>query len=149
MSEILWNRRNWIQSALAALGAVSLDWDSLPAAKAAPADSDRFDALIVGSGLGGLSCAAAFARQGFRPLVLEQHDKPGGYATAFKRPGSFEFEVSLHSTTVGERNGLHNLIPGFPKSMWSLSLTPASIAPSSQGTTSASRRRTCPPISPR
>ncbi len=48
-------------------------------------------------------------------LVLEQHDKPGGYATSFKRPGGFEFDVSLHSTTVDERGGLHNLIPGFPE----------------------------------
>ncbi|MFA9455113.1 MAG: phytoene desaturase family protein, partial [Candidatus Aminicenantaceae bacterium] len=65
--------------------------------------------------LGGLSCAAAFARQGFKPLVLEQHRIPGGYATTFKRPGGFVFDVSLHSTTVGERNGVANLIPGFPE----------------------------------
>jgi phytoene dehydrogenase-like protein len=68
--------------------------------------------VIIGSGLGRLSCAAAFARQGFKALVLEQQSKPGGYATSFTRPGGFEFEVSLHSTTVGERNGLHNLISG-------------------------------------
>jgi all-trans-retinol 13,14-reductase len=65
--------------------------------------------------LGGLSCAAAMARQGFKPLVLEQHVIPGGYATTFKRPGGFIFDVSLHSTTVGEREGVHNLIPGFPE----------------------------------
>ena len=77
--------------------------------------TNEFDAIIIGSGLGGLSCAAAFARQGFKVLVLEQHDKAGGYATSFKRPGGFEFDVSLHSTGVGERNGIHNLIPGFPE----------------------------------
>ena len=74
-----------------------------------------YDAIIIGSGLGGLSCAAAFARQGFKPLVIEQHDKPGGFATAFTRPGGFRFDVSLHSTTVGERNGVRNLIHGFPE----------------------------------
>ena len=78
-------------------------------------DPDRFDAIVIGSGLGGLSCAAAFARQGFKVLVIEQHDKPGGYATAFKRPGGFTFDVSLHSTTVGERNGIRNLMGGFPE----------------------------------
>lgn len=57
----------------------------------------------------------AFARQGFKPLVLEQHDKPGGYATSFTRPGGFNFDVSLHSTTVGDRNGVFNLIQGFPE----------------------------------
>ncbi len=70
--------------------------------------------MIIGAGLGGLSCAAAFARQGFKPLVLEQHYRPGGYATTFKRKG-FVFDVSLHSTVVGEREGVHNLIPGFPE----------------------------------
>lgn len=41
-----------------------------------------------------LSCAAAFARQGLRAFVLEQHTVPGGYATTIKRPGGFEFDVS-------------------------------------------------------
>ena len=49
------------------------------------------------------------------PAVIEQHDKPGGYATAFSRPGGFEFDVSLHSTGAGERNGVRNLISCFPE----------------------------------
>ena len=109
------NRRDWLRSALALTGSLPLDWSAFPVAHAAPADPDRWDAVIVGSGLGGLSCAAAFARQGFKALVLEQHDKPGGYATAFQRPGGFTFDVSLHSTTVGERNGIRNLMAGFPE----------------------------------
>jgi len=100
---------------MATIAAGTLDWSSLPVANAAVTGEGQFDAVIIGSGLGGLSCAAAFARQGFKALVLEQHDKPGGYATSFQRPGGFEFDVSLHSTSVGERNGLHNLIPGFPE----------------------------------
>lgn len=109
------NRRDVLRAALAFLPGAALDWNSLPRARAADTRPDHFDAVIIGSGLGGLSCAAAFARQGFKALVLEQHDKPGGYATAFKRPGGFVFDVSLHSTTVGERQGIHNLIPGFPE----------------------------------
>ena len=46
---------------------------------------------------------------------MEKHDRAGGYATTFSRPGGFVFDASLHSTTVGERNGLHNLIYGFPE----------------------------------
>lgn len=115
MSDSEWRRRDLIRSALAMFGGAAIDWSSLPVAKAATEEPDRFDAVIIGSGLGGLSCAAALARQGFKPLVVEQHDKPGGYATAFERPGGFVFDVSLHSTTVGDRNGLHNLIPGFPE----------------------------------
>jgi len=107
-------RRDLLKSILATLP-VALDWASFPVAKAADKASNDFDAVIIGSGLGGLSCAAAFARQGFRPLVIEQHDKPGGYATAFTRPGGFVFDVSLHSTSAGLRNGVYNIIPGFPE----------------------------------
>src|SRR5208283_1926237 len=35
--------------------------------------------------------------------------------TTFRRPGGFVFDASLHSTTVGERGGIRNLIPGFPE----------------------------------
>lgn len=108
-------RRDFLKTLLAGMPMLVLDWDSFPTGKGGGKDKASFDALIIGSGLGGLSCAAAFARQGFKPLVLEQHYVPGGYATTFKRPGGFVFDVSLHSTTVGERNGVANLIPGFPE----------------------------------
>lgn len=108
-------RRNFLKTLLAGIPMLALDWDSYPRGKSTGQDETDFDAVIIGSGLGGLSCAAAFARQGFKPLVLEQHYIPGGYASCFKRPGGFLFDVSLHSTTVGERGGVWNLIPGFPE----------------------------------
>lgn len=108
-------RRDFIKTMLAGVPVLALDWDSFPRGGQSSAAKDQWDAIIIGAGLGGLSCAAAFARQGFKPLVLEQHRVPGGYATTFKRPGGFEFDVSLHSTGAGERNGIHNLIPGFPE----------------------------------
>jgi all-trans-retinol 13,14-reductase len=115
MSKNSVERRDFIKSLLAGVSVVALDWSVFPKGTNAQTPENQFDAVIIGAGLGGLSCAAAFARQGFKPLVLEKHDKPGGYATAFKRPGGFVFDVSLHSTTVGEREGIHNLIPGFPE----------------------------------
>lgn len=115
MGDIETKRREFIKTLIGTLTAGVLDWSSLPVAEARVSGEGQFDAVIIGSGLGGLSCAAAFARQGFKPLVLEHHDKPGGYATSFQRPGGFEFDVSLHSTTVGERNGQYNLIHGFPE----------------------------------
>ncbi len=108
-------RRDFLKTLLAGIPILALDWDSFPTGKNTAKSETEFDAVVIGAGLGGLSCAAAFARQGFKPLVLEQHYVPGGYASAFKRPGGFVFDVSLHSTTVGERNGIHNLIPGFPE----------------------------------
>ena len=109
------DRRDFIKTLLGGLSVAALDWTSFPTGRHTQSDENRFDAVIIGSGLGGLSCAAALARQGFRPVVLEKHDRPGGYATTFNRPGGFVFDVSLHSTSVGERDGLHNLIPGFPE----------------------------------
>jgi phytoene desaturase len=114
MPENNYTRRSILRSALAAGPLAAVNWDAFPA-KADTGNPDEFDAVIIGSGLGGLSCAVAFARKGYRPLVLEQHDKPGGYATAFSRPGGFVFDVSLHSTSVGERNGVRNLIGGLPE----------------------------------
>ena len=54
-----------------------------------------FDAIIIGSGLGGLSAATALSVAGKRVLVVERHNVPGGYATSFLR-GRFEFDASLH-----------------------------------------------------
>lgn len=58
--------------------------------------SARYDVIVVGSGMGGLSCGALLTRAGRRVLLLEKHNVPGGYATTFRRRG-FEFEVSLHA----------------------------------------------------
>ena len=109
------DRRDFIRTFLAGVSFVALDWNSFPVGRGDRREDNNFDAVIIGSGLGGLSCAAAFARQGFKPLVLEKHDRAGGYATTFSRPGGFVFDASLHSTTVGERNGVRNLIYGFPE----------------------------------
>jgi len=114
MNKIL-ERRDFLKTLLAGFPALMLDWDSFPRGKSKSQKENEFDVVIIGSGLGGLSCAAAFARQDFKSLVLEQHYVPGGYASTFKRPGGFVFDVSLHSTTVGEREGIPNLIPGFPE----------------------------------
>ncbi|MCK5459492.1 NAD(P)/FAD-dependent oxidoreductase, partial [Candidatus Parcubacteria bacterium] len=56
-----------------------------------------YDAIIVGSGLGGLSAGAILAKNGKNVLILEKHCKIGGYATSFKRKG-FPFDVALHQT---------------------------------------------------
>ena len=53
------------------------------------------DALVIGAGLGGLTCAIELARQGLKVCVLEQHKVAGGFAHAFRKKG-FHFDVSLH-----------------------------------------------------
>jgi prolycopene isomerase len=40
--------------------------------------ADRYDAIVIGSGLGGSVCAALLAKQGMKILLLEKNNKPGG-----------------------------------------------------------------------
>lgn len=55
----------------------------------------KFDAIVIGSGMGSLTTAAVLARAGRRVLVLERHYTPGGFTHVFKRPGC-EWDVGLH-----------------------------------------------------
>lgn len=57
---------------------------------------NTFDAIIIGAGLGGLSGAATLAKYGKKVLVIEKHDKVGGYATSFTRE-DYKFDASLHN----------------------------------------------------
>ncbi len=55
----------------------------------------KYDIIIIGAGLGGLTAGAKLAKEGRKVLVVEQHNRPGGCATTFRR-GDFTFEVGLH-----------------------------------------------------
>ena len=46
-----------------------------------------WDAVIVGSGMGGLTTAAMLAELGKRVLVLEQHYVPGGFTSCLQSQG--------------------------------------------------------------
>ena len=61
----------------------------------AEASRDAYDAIVVGSGIGGLTGAALLARAGLSVLVVERHDRVGGYAHAFRR-GRFLFDSAVH-----------------------------------------------------
>jgi phytoene dehydrogenase-like protein len=62
---------------------------------------DRYDCVVIGSGLAGLTAANTLARAGRSVLLLEQHYKLGGLATWFRRPGGHIFDVSLHGFPIG------------------------------------------------
>jgi hypothetical protein len=57
--------------------------------------SRQFDAIVIGSGLGGLTAGALYARAGHRVLVIERNQNFGGAATVY-RHGALAIEASLH-----------------------------------------------------
>ncbi|MGD9084934.1 MAG: FAD-dependent oxidoreductase, partial [Desulfobacterales bacterium] len=91
------SRREFIQMVAAVTAAVSVDWTRVKALAAAIESKKDFPVVVIGGGLGGLSAAAHLANSGFPVTLIEQHDRPGGYATSFDR-GEYTFEVSLHAT---------------------------------------------------
>ena len=58
-------------------------------------NNSKFDCVVIGAGLAGMSAAITVATKGKKVLLLDQHNLPGGCASSFVR-GRFEFDASLH-----------------------------------------------------
>lgn len=54
-----------------------------------------YDAVIIGSGIGGLTTAALLSDLGWKVCVLEQHYTAGGYTHSYDRNG-YEWDVGVH-----------------------------------------------------
>ena len=63
--------------------------------------ADRYDVILIGSGMGCLAAAACLTKEGKTVLVLERHYTAGGYTHVFKRRG-YEWDVGIHY--IGEVN---------------------------------------------
>jgi phytoene dehydrogenase-like protein len=61
----------------------------------------KYDVVVIGSGLAGMTAANILGRAGRSVLLVEQHYKLGGMATWFKRPGGHIFDISLHGFPYG------------------------------------------------
>jgi len=56
---------------------------------------EEYDAVVIGAGIGGLTCGSLLAKEGLKVLIVEQASKPGGYATSYKKDG-FVFDSCIH-----------------------------------------------------
>jgi len=54
-----------------------------------------YDAIVIGSGMGGLTTAALLSELGWKVCVLEQHYTAGGYTHSYERNG-YEWDPGVH-----------------------------------------------------
>ncbi|MDR3269420.1 MAG: NAD(P)/FAD-dependent oxidoreductase [Tannerella sp.] len=72
-----------------------------------------YDAIIIGSGLGGLQCGFILAKNGMKVCVLERDAHTGGCLQTFRR-GNTLFDTGFHYVgALGEGQPLHRLFRYF------------------------------------
>lgn len=57
------------------------------------ANPKRYDAIVIGGGMGGLTASGLLARKGWKVLLLEKENQPGGYVVSFRR-GGYTFDAT-------------------------------------------------------
>ncbi len=65
---------------------------------------DKYDVVVVGAGIGGLTCGALLAKEGLDVLVAEQGSRPGGYCASSQRDG-FTFDTAIDAVMGCEKGG--------------------------------------------
>src|SRR4051795_9730784 len=71
----------------------------------------RYDVVVIGAGLGGLTAGAILARAGRKVLVIERSNSVGGAASSYKS-GDLFVEGSLHETSAPDdpRDPKHDVL---------------------------------------
>ena len=72
---------------------------------------DSYDVIIIGAGMGGLTCGAWLAHMGMKVLVLEQNTQVGGCCSSYKREGfNFTPAASIITGTTKKDGVFERLI---------------------------------------
>ncbi len=69
----------------------------------------KFDVIVVGAGIGGLTCASWLALAGKKVLVLEKNGFIGGRCASYIKQG-FTVDYGIHAFSLGERGPLHEVV---------------------------------------
>jgi len=71
--------------------------------------AENYDAVVIGSGMGGLTTAAMLSDLGWKVCVLEQHYTAGGYTHSYERNG-YEWDVGVHYIgEMGAKTGIRKM----------------------------------------
>ena len=58
-------------------------------------NKEKFEVVIIGSGLGGLLCGYILSKNGYKVAILEKNPQIGGCLQTFKRKG-VKFDTGMH-----------------------------------------------------
>ena len=62
--------------------------------------TEKYDVIIIGSGIGGSSAAALMAHAGKKTLLLEKNDRVGGVTSSYEKEG-FTIDQAIHFFPAG------------------------------------------------
>jgi len=74
-----------------------------------PSRQSRYDAVVVGGGVNGLTCAAMLGKAGVRTLLVEQRDEVGGCAAESELAPGFRVPTLAHATAPVRRDVVEHL----------------------------------------
>ena len=90
---------------------------------------NRYDVIIIGGGLSGLTAAAYLAKKGYKVIVLEKQHQFGGFVHSYKRK-EYEFEASTHQAFCLKHEeyagdvfrilGIKNVVPEKSENMYEI-----------------------------
>jgi phytoene dehydrogenase-like protein len=69
----------------------------------------KYDAIVIGSGIGGCAAALLMAHKGLKVLIIEKNIRPGGRLSSFEKDG-FQMDVGVHTISCGEKGPLNECL---------------------------------------